>query len=300
MKIAFISCSDYREHSVGYYDEEAHLLDFLANKGLNIERRVWNDPTVDWQQYGLAILKSPWDYHEQIAEFHNWLDTLQTLNVQLLNPIETVRWNSDKSYLKEIANAGFKVIPSMFLDKGSKPDLSLLFEQLLAEKIVIKPCISAGAKNVLTLTCNTVNEQQAMIYDLLLAEDYLAQPFMHEILEGEWSMLFFNGAYSHCILKVPRSGDFRVQQYHGGQLKAVKPEQAHIDSAAGYVKHFAKDTLYARVDGVICNQQFHLMELELIEPYLYLDTDADAYERYYKALVKLMTDSTHTENPVSS
>src|ERR1700744_1595496 len=103
MKIAYISCHDYGQYSVGYADEESQLLGFLAKKGLDIHRVVWNDHSINWQQYSLAILKSPWDYHENIESFHTWLNTLGSLNIKLLNPIPIVRWNCDKHYLQDIA-----------------------------------------------------------------------------------------------------------------------------------------------------------------------------------------------------
>jgi hypothetical protein len=121
MNIAYISCENYEKYSEGYVDEESMLLGFLVNQGLNITRCIWNDPTVEWQKYEIAILKSPWDYHEQIEDFHKWLDTLQMLNVRLLNPVEIIKWNSDKHYLADIAASGLKVIPSVFFDRNSKP-----------------------------------------------------------------------------------------------------------------------------------------------------------------------------------
>ena len=287
MKIAYISCHDYENYSEGYVDEESLLLDFLLKKGLAIERCIWNEPAVDWAQYDLAILKSPWDYHELIDDFRNWLNTLQSLNVKLLNPVETVRWNSDKHYLADVAAAGLNVIPSIFFDQNSKPDLLSIFEQLGAEKIIVKPCISAGAKNVRSLTRDEIPNEQASIYKLLESESYFAQPFMHEIFDGEWACMFFNGKFSHSILKLPGGGDFRVQHYHGGSVRAAEARQAHIASAATYVTRFAQGSLYARVDGIIVDGDFHLMELELIEPFLYLDMHPGAFERFYEAVINL-------------
>jgi glutathione synthase/RimK-type ligase-like ATP-grasp enzyme len=287
MKIAYISCHDYAKYSVGYQDEESLLLDFLLRKGLDIERRVWNDITVDWKQYDVAILKSPWDYHEYIEHFHFWLDTLEASGVRLLNPVETVRWNSDKHYLQDIAKSGMRVIPTLFVERGTTPDLLHYFEQLQAERVILKPCISAGAKNILTIDRDDIKGKQAEIERLLLAESYIVQPFMEEIFAGEWSYIFFNGKFSHCILNVPGDGDFRVQHYHGGSTKAAEAELTHIESATAYVMQFGNGSLYTRVDGIIRNGQFHLMELELIEPYLYLDTHPGVCEHFYSALLHL-------------
>jgi glutathione synthase/RimK-type ligase-like ATP-grasp enzyme len=184
---------------------------------------IWNDAAVDWKQYDVAILKSPWDYHDRIAEFFTWLDTLNALGAKLLNPVEMVKWNSDKHYLGEIAAAGFPVIASVFLEQGTRPDLVPLFEQLKTQKLIIKPCISASAKNTIILTAADAATQLAIVHQLLKTGDYMVQPFMDEIFEGEWSYLFFNGRFSHAALKVPKNGDFRVQSVHGGSVRIQEP-----------------------------------------------------------------------------
>ncbi len=297
MSIAYISCHDYEKYSEGYVDEESLLLDFLREKGLDIKRCIWNDTAVDWKQYDLVILKSPWDYHELINDFKCWLDMLQQLGVRLLNPVATIRWNSDKHYLADIAAAGLKVIPSVFFDKGSKPELSPVFKQLGVDTVIVKPCISAGAKNVMQITLAGLDSSQTAVHKLLEEERYFVQPFMPEIFNGEWALMFFNGRYSHCVLKMPRGDDFRVQHYHGGSVRAATPHPAHIASAAEYVAQFAAGSLYARVDGIICNGDYHLMELELIEPFLYLDTDAGAHERFYEAVVEHLARRPHPGPP---
>ena len=101
-------------------------------------------------------------------------------------------------------------------------------------------------------------------------------------------MLFFGGNFSHAILKTPKDGDFRVQHSHGGSFRLVEMEESYIQKAQLYVEKFAQGSLYVRVDGIIKDKEFYLMELELIEPYLYLDKAADSYENYYRALVKLL------------
>ncbi len=116
----------------------------------------------------------------------------------------------------------------------------------------------------------------------------MAQPFMPEIADGEWSYLFFNGKFSHSLLKKPAEGDFRVQHYHGGTISKVAASPEQIKSAGLYVEKFATDTLYARVDGIHRNGELYLMELELIEPYLFLNTAPEAFHNYYVALIEII------------
>ncbi|MES2419536.1 MAG: hypothetical protein V4541_15220 [Bacteroidota bacterium] len=271
-------------------NEDDRLLNFLITKGLKIEKVIWNDPQIKWENYELAILKSPWDYFDLIEDFYTWLGQLKQKDIRLLNPIDIVKWNADKHYLQDIANAGLNVTPSIFINKGDRVDLKDYFDQLNTDKFIIKPSVSGGSKNTFKVTATNVHEIEAKMNTLLLKEDFIVQPFLTEIEKvGEWSFLFFGGKYSHALLKKVKTGDFRVQHSHGGTIHPQQPSQQAIESAQQYVDQFAKDCLYARVDGAIVNGEFLLMELELIEPFLFLATNEYALENYYQALLAVGT-----------
>lgn len=290
MNIALVTYLDKGAYdSTTVESEDDKLLNFLNEKELNIEKVIWNDPRVNWENYSLAILKSPWDYFDLIEEFYSWLDLLEAKNIKLLNPIEVVRWNANKQYLQEIEAAGLKITPSFFLQNKESVNLEHFFEKFNTNKLIVKPCVSGGAKNTFKVTTDNVNEVNQKLNLLIQDEDFIIQPFLPEILEsGEWSFIFFNGAYSHSLIKQAKPGDFRVQPAHGGSVHPQKPSEELIATAQQYVTLFAKDCLYARVDGTIVNGDFLLMELELIEPFLFLNTETENYERYYKALVELI------------
>lgn len=287
MNIALITYQDkglYASPTVENEDDK--LLNFLINKGLKIEKVIWNDPQIKWENYDLAILKSPWDYFDLIEEFYAWLEQLRQKNIKLLNPIEIVKWNADKHYLQDIAKAGLKVTQSIFLKMGSQVNLSDYFQFLNAEKFILKPAVSGGSKNTFKVTAANVQEIESKLQNLLKKEDFIIQPFLTEIEEvGEWSFLFFGGKYSHALLKKAKPGDFRVQHSHGGTIHPQNPSQHLIESAQQYVDQFAKGCLYARVDGAIVDNDFLLMELELIEPFLFLDTNEHALANYHQGLV---------------
>ncbi|MBS0027297.1 ATP-grasp domain-containing protein [Chitinophaga sp. 22321] len=288
-RIALVTYQQQERYNSGVSDnEDENLLRFLREKGVDIEPVIWNAPGVNWQQYDVAIIKSPWDYHEQIDTFYNWLHATGQAGVQFLNPADIMIWNSNKKYLLEIAAAGLPVIPSVLVEKGSNPDWHSFFGLWHTDKIVVKPCVSAGAKNTLLLTTGEIDAKQTELKALLQAEDYLVQPFMKEIGEGEWSFMFFGGQFSHVLLKTPKNGDFRVQHYHGGSFREVASTDEHIRKAGAFVERFAKGSLYVRVDGVIKDGEFYLMELEMIEPYLYLSTAEKGYENYYRALIEIL------------
>lgn len=290
MNIALVTYRDKGAYdSATVESEDDKLLNFLKEKGLNIEKVIWNDRDINWEDYSLAILKSPWDYFDLIEEFYHWLDHLKAKKVKLLNPIDVVRWNANKQYLREIEAAGLKITPSFFIQNQESVNLKYFFEKCNTNKLIVKPCVSGGAKNTFKVTADNVNEVNQKLNLLIQDEYFIIQPFLPEILEsGEWSFIFFNGVYSHSLIKQAKPGDFRVQPAHGGSVHPQKPGKELIATAEQYVKLFAKDCLYARVDGTFVNGEFLLMELELIEPFLFLNTDPQNYERYYQALVDLI------------
>jgi glutathione synthase/RimK-type ligase-like ATP-grasp enzyme len=269
-------------------DEDTELINFLIHKGLDVVPTIWNDKAVDWSSFDVVVIKSPWDYHNHLHEFLNWLDNLEKLGVKVLNPVEIIQWNSDKHYLKDLAEKQLPVIPAEYIEKGSGFD-NRFFAYFNTDKLVVKPCVSAGAQNTITVSKDNFNERSIEIETLLKEQDYMVQPFVDEIKNGEWSFLFFNGKYSHCSLKTPKKGDFRVQHYHGGSISYPVPDPLHIEQAGSYLKSLPQATLYARVDGVVINNSFQLMELELIEPYLFLNGDHRLLENYYEALMTLVS-----------
>ncbi|MHA6249119.1 ATP-grasp domain-containing protein [Pontibacter sp. CAU 1760] len=267
-------------------DENSLLYDMLTGKGLQVSFHIWDDPTVDWTAFDVVVLKSPWDYFDKINAFYTWLDKLEQLQVRVLNPIRTVRWNADKRYLLDLQQQGVNIVPTVWLEKGQEFSAESIFEALAAEKIIVKPAVSGGAKNTFALTQAEAEAQTATINGLLQEEGFLAQPFVEEIkTKGEWSFLFFNGVYSHTVLKTAKPGDFRVQHFFGGTVHTPEPPAALLASAQAIVDQHARGCLYARVDGVELNGALALMELELIEPFLFMVLSEGAFERYYEALL---------------
>jgi glutathione synthase/RimK-type ligase-like ATP-grasp enzyme len=285
MKIAYITYSGALKYAkANDFNENEDLFPFLQNKGLDITSEIWDDPQVDWAKYDVALLKTPWDYHQKFEHFNRWLDHLESNNVKLLNDYQVVRWNMDKHYLQEVEQSGFEIIPSIFLPRGWKEDLAPLFDRLATDKLIIKPCVSGGSRNTMVLDKQNAHRDIENVVELLKEGDFIVQPMMRQIHEGEWSFIFLGGKYSHTIIKKPKNGDFRVQQIFGGTIETVSPDEIYIEEAKKYISRYAKDTLYARVDGLMVEGSFMLMELELVEPFLYLSYHPDAVERYYTAL----------------
>ncbi|RDC62568.1 ATP-grasp domain-containing protein [Adhaeribacter pallidiroseus] len=288
-KIALITYQDQGKYTSTVEDEDTVLFNFLKNKGLDLTFEVWNNPEVNWDNYHLLILKSPWDYFDYIIDFREWLDAIEQKNIPMLNPLKTVRWNTDKHYLREIEAAGFTITPTLWIEPGEAFKLEQIFRHYGTNQIIIKPCVSGGAKNTFAISRENAEEQAIKLNALFAQESFLAQPFLPEVqTQGEWSFIFFKGRFSHCLLKTPQPGDFRVQHYLGGSIFPTEPPAHLLVEASGIVQQFAADCLYARVDGLEVNGAFMLMELELIEPFLFLFTHNASLDNYYQALEQLL------------
>jgi glutathione synthase/RimK-type ligase-like ATP-grasp enzyme len=176
-------------------------------------------------------------------------------------------------------------LKSIFIKKGDEINLDNYFQMLNTEQFIVKPCVSGGSKNTFKVNLENVKEINERVKLLTAKEDFIIQPFINEIeTEGEWSFIFFGRKFSHCLLKKAKNGDFRVQHYLGGTIHPQKAPENLLKSAQQYVDQFAKKCLYARVDGTLVKGNFVLMELELIEPFLFLNTNQNSYENYYQAL----------------
>lgn len=283
--IAIVSYFSVGAYDTGTVDEDRLLSSILSDLAIPHEVAVWSDPTVDWSQYSHLLIKSPWDYFDYYSEFLRWIGKIREMGIPVLNDLDIVEWNSSKEYLLEIASKGFPVVSGMILKKGSKPDLAEIRQQVKGDTLVVKPLVSGGAKNTLRISISEWHLHEAKVAGLLQAEDFLVQPYIPEVAEvGEYSLLFFNGKFSHAVLKTPAKEDFRVQHYFGGTIREIQPSEAMLDSCQRLMDAFGKDTLYGRVDGVEIAGVFHLMELELIEPYLFLALSEKAIPNYRKAL----------------
>jgi glutathione synthase/RimK-type ligase-like ATP-grasp enzyme len=194
MKIALVTYQSKEEYTSNVPNEDQLLFEYLTKKGLDVTFEIWDDAAVEWSQYNVAVVKSPWDYFNKIEAFYAWLDKMKALNIPLLNNVDTIKWNADKHYLQDIADKGLNVIPSIWIDKNTTINFDSLFAKLNTESIIIKPCVSGAAKNTYAITKANYAEYTNIINTHLQEESYMAQPFMADITEkGEWSCIFFCG-----------------------------------------------------------------------------------------------------------
>jgi glutathione synthase/RimK-type ligase-like ATP-grasp enzyme len=275
-RIGFATSADYPSIQL----DDAHLAASLERLGIQPVVGIWNDPDVDWSTFDAVLIRTIWDYFKHYAAFGHWLDTLDRLAVPVINHSALLRWNSDKRYLLELAGLGVAIIPTQLTDAAGLPHV---LAGMPAQQVVIKPTISGGAWQTVRGTVGDTDFAEA-VAQLPRGYDYLVQPFLPEIVSGgEWSLLYFDSVFSHAVIKRPAVGDYRVQGEYGGSVAAITPDTttlAAAERALAAVAALGHDGhAYVRVDGVICAGQFLIMELELIEPFLYLGAQPAAAER---------------------
>jgi len=260
--------------------DDAHLAASLERLGLPPAVCIWNDPAVDWAAFDAVLIRTIWDYFKHHAAFLDWLDRLDRLGIPTINDSALLRWNSDKRYLLELAQHGVAIIPTRLASTAALPDV---LAAMAGQSVVIKPSISGGAWHTLRGTAGDAAFADA-VAQLPRGHDYLVQPFVPEVVSnGEWSLLYFAGEFSHAVLKRPAAGDYRVQGEYGGSAEPAQPDAATLAAADRALAAVAAighaDYAYVRVDGVVSDGRFLVMELELIEPFLHLAAHPDAAER---------------------
>jgi glutathione synthase/RimK-type ligase-like ATP-grasp enzyme len=244
----------------------------LHDLGLQTDAVCWDDPAVDWLGYGAVVLRSTWDYHRRVDEFHAWIDRMDATGARLWNPPRVLRWNTDKRYLARMAQPSLAPPPTAILERGSAVNLEALLDARGWDEAVVKPAISADGVSTERTSRARAASDQAVLDAMLGRGDVVVQRLVPEIrTNGEISMMFFSGVFSHAVSKRPQAGEFRVQERLGGKIERTDPTPALIEHAHALLDLHAQGYLYARVDVVATGEKFVLMEVELLEPSLYLE-----------------------------
>ena len=261
----------------GLQPDDEHLVGPLRALGIDLEPVPWGN-TLDPARHTLALLRTPWDYFHRVDEFLAWCDAVP---VPLHNPAPLVRWNAHKRYLLELERRGAaRISPTTILARGaSEPRVAELVDALHGRtsddplrRLVLKPAVSGGAHETYVLDPAAADADERLARATARG-DVIVQRFERRLVdEGEWSLVFFDGVFSHALVKRPRNGDFRVQVEHGGSASASGARPRHVADATRLLRLATPEPpLYARVDGFEApDGGFVLVELELIEPELFL------------------------------
>ena len=276
-RVCFLSSADMMKDRPGaredWFEFELEfgvLKDGCAAAGMTLEHRIW-DSGFDPHGFDAFIVGTVWDYPPKLELFVSTLDRLHAV-APVMNPPHVVRWNIEKHYLRALAEAGAPSIPTLWADQADPATLSGAFDALDAEEVVVKPLVGGGAWRQARLK----RGDAIPAAEALPPAACLIQPFLPSVpVEGEYSFIMCGGAFSHALQKQPKPGDYRVQSIFGARERVHIPrpgelELAHqvLDAAAALTGE--ADLLYARVDMVRgLDDNLALMELEIIEPYLY-------------------------------
>ena len=264
--------------------DTALLVSALADARISAELAIWDDETVPWDDYDLVVVRSTWDYSARRSDFLAWARTIAHLH----NPLSAIEYSSDKIYLQDVAARGLAIIPSHYAAVGETP---VFFDG----DFVVKPRVGAGSNDALRY--REGDEQAATRHVHALharGRDVLIQPYVHSVdTLGERGLIFIDGQYSHAITKgamlnvPPGERDFL---YRRRQIRAVTAEDDAVQTATSVLATLGCDSLlYARVDLVATIRGWLVMEVELVEPSLFLTFDADAAHRLAEGIARRLS-----------
>ncbi len=278
----------------GFFTYDALAIPCFEELGWTVEEVSWRADgrgEVDWSRYRIVVIRTPWDYQDDPDAFFGVLEEIAAAT-RLENSLGLCRWNLEKTYLRDLERRGVEVVPTVWHAAEAPLDLSLVdaLEALGVDEVVVKPVIGANADRTHRLGWEARGGSavgRAAAEADLTGRPAMIQPFLRGIVdEGEYSLFAFDGKLSHAVLKTPAPGDFRVQEEHGGRIRAVRPEAGLLAAGAAVLAALDETPLYSRADFVRHRGRFLLMELELIEPSLYFPYDPDSPRRFAQATVR--------------
>lgn len=252
-------------------DEDKLLSDALLTLGITTTRVEWSDPKIDWTSANAAVFRTTWDYFDRPSEFDAWLDTVQS-QLLLINAPSLIRWNMDKHYLKDIEKRGFPIVKTVFIQPGDSTTLSEVMESMNWTEVVLKPCISGGARETHRIRKDQVSAYEPVLQKLVAQESMIIQEFHQSILDqGEVSHMVMGGNYTHSVLKKGKGDDFRIQDDFGGTLHTYEANKAEKAMAEAVFASCSPLPVYGRLD-IMWDTAGNPMigELEIIEPELWL------------------------------
>lgn len=289
-RLAIVSSAAYLSNQ----GADSDLVEELSRVGVVASVHDWADPAVPWERVEAALIRSTWDYHTRLEPFLAWCERAGRLT-RLINPPARLRWNADKRYLFDLERVGLPIIPTLVVSRGASIDRTLAaiegwYQRLPASRrrvedgLLLKPSVSAGSENTHRVTL--AGRELANHLERLADRDLLVQPFCARVLdEGELSLIYFAGRFSHAVQKRPVAGDFRVQSHFGGDYRrAEAPERLCALAELAFASLLSPAPLYARFDFIDLEQPM-LIELELIEPDLYFGVVPEARGRFVRAIV---------------
>jgi glutathione synthase/RimK-type ligase-like ATP-grasp enzyme len=280
MKVALATCKQLPEPDV----DEALLVGALTQRGVEARLVAWDDPDARLEDGELVVVRSTWNYHKDVEGFLAWVErTART--ARLFNPVAVIRGNVRKTYLRELASSGIPIIPTRFVERREPCSLKEVFAKHGWSKVVIKPTVSAGSFRTQSFEDRDHAEGQCFLDELTAEREVMIQQWMPSVEGyGERSLVWIDGALTHAIRKSPRFQ--HASESVSSAVPIADDERALADRVLALLP---SDLLYARVDVVRDEENgnvLRLMELELIEPSLFLKQCPAAVERLVDGIVR--------------
>lgn len=282
MKVALLVPAEWDPQ---YYELEA-TREMLAAVGIEIEPVKWNECSDDVLRRVEGVLPLiAWGYHLDPGRWFDLLDRIEFRKVRVANPVSVLRWSSDKSYLSDLEDKDVAIVPSAFGDADEGDALlDRAREEFGDEELIVKPVISGSAEGTYRLPAG------AAMPPGLTDRRLIVQPFLPSILDaGEMSLVYFGGEFSHAAVKRVKPGDFRVQPEFGGSEKQITPDPKVRALADAALAAAPAATAYARIDIVMNGDDPQIMELELVEPDLFLRYAPDGGSGFASAIKEMLS-----------
>ena len=275
-EVALVTCADER-----YQEPEVHVAaDALRAAGVSTDIVSWDEDR-DWGAYELVVVRTPWDYFDRVTQFLDWAARVER-ETSLVNPADVLRWNSHKGYLAEFTAKSVPTVPTRLVP-GPSTDVADQIREVPWEEIVVKPAVDGGARHAWRGLRD--DPSLSRVAERLTEHgDVVVQPFVPAIVDGERSLVFLGGRFSHAVRKVPKAGDYRSQRHLGGREVDHQPDSAELQVALAAMAAAPGRLTYARVDLVDWEGAPVLIELEVIEPDLFLRDVPERVDRFVEVV----------------
>jgi glutathione synthase/RimK-type ligase-like ATP-grasp enzyme len=283
-KIGFITSSE--DPNLSRDDQLA--IEPLKSLGYEVFPLVWDDSGSDLSSYDAFVFRSCWNYHTHFQSFLKWVEILRAQQKPILNSLDVSIWNLNKVYLLELQKKGVSIPKTEWIKHGSlfdSDDVKTKMDFFEGRQIVIRPAVSLNGHDTYLVSAKDENKLKEIWRSMPLQRDIIVQEFIPEIRSsGETSLIFFNGEFSHAIKKIPASDEFRIHVEYGGLQTAVVPSPQLIAEAKEILNLVDSALLFARVDVIERSQKAVLIELEIVDPMLFLGYSVGAPDRFAKAI----------------
>ena len=263
-------------------EDEELLVDALAARGVRAEHAVWTDPAVDWASAQMVIVRYAFDYTQNRDAFLAWAEKVEA-STPLHNSSSVLRWNSHKSYLRELESDGIPIVPTAWIEARTDASLAAVIDERGWRDVVVKPAVDNGARNALRVSPDQSKPGQVHMDAILADRDVMIQPFIAATeTVGERALIHFDGRFSHAIRKDQMLAG---RPFSFDRTPLTDPDRAELVLAERILARFDPPLLYARVDTIVSDGVAMLMELEAFEPVLFFSKAPGSAERMADAIV---------------